>query len=85
MKKLICNWKTISLCAIAVLGLTWGVPKAVTVSNTVNGRELPIYSVETPDKKVALSFDAAWGSGHSSCKLSFKIDFHIRSKSYILF
>ncbi len=62
MKKLICNWKTISLCAIAVLGLTWGVPKAVTVSNTVNGRELPIYSVETPDKKVALSFDAAWGN-----------------------
>lgn len=35
---------------------------AITVSNTVNGRELPIYCVETPEKKVALSFDAAWGN-----------------------
>ena len=37
----------------------------ITVSSTVNGRELPIYSVETDEKKVALSFDAAW----ADCKL----------------
>lgn len=36
--------------------------KAVTVSSSVNGRELPIYCVETDEKKVALSFDAAWGN-----------------------
>ncbi|MSU01374.1 hypothetical protein [Tissierella pigra] len=24
-------------------------------------KELPIYSVETPDKKISISFDAAWG------------------------
>lgn len=29
---------------------------------TVNGKELPIYSVETDEKVVALSFDAAWGN-----------------------
>jgi len=34
----------------------------VTVSSNVNGRELPIYSVETTEKKVAISFDAAWGN-----------------------
>ncbi len=34
----------------------------VKVVSTVNGRELPIYSVETEEKKVALSFDAAWGN-----------------------
>lgn len=39
-----------------------GVSKTVTVTNTVNGKELPIYSVETEEKKVALSFDAAWGN-----------------------
>lgn len=33
--------------------------KMVSVSNSVNGRELPIYCVETKEKKVALSFDAA--------------------------
>ena len=62
MKKLIHCWKSISIFAIALLGFTLGISKAVTVSNTVNGRELPIYSVETSDKKVALSFDAAWGN-----------------------
>lgn len=34
----------------------------VKVSSNVNGRELPIYSVKTDEKKVALSFDAAWGN-----------------------
>ena len=34
----------------------------VSVSSTVNGRELPVYCVDTEEKKVALSFDAAWGN-----------------------
>lgn len=34
----------------------------VAVSSNVNGRELPIYCVDTDKKKVALSFDAAWGN-----------------------
>lgn len=34
----------------------------ITVSSSVDGRELPIYCVETPEKKIALSFDAAWGN-----------------------
>ncbi len=37
-------------------------PEAVGGTYTVNGRELPIYCVETEEKKVALSFDAAWGN-----------------------
>lgn len=35
--------------------------RAVVTSSTYGNRELPIYSVETEEKKVALSFDAAWG------------------------
>lgn len=31
-------------------------------SSSVGGRELPIYCVQTEQKKVALSFDAAWGN-----------------------
>lgn len=34
------------------------------VSYTVGNRELPIYSVDTTEKKIALSFDAAWGGGN---------------------
>lgn len=32
-------------------------------NTTVGNRELPIYSVDTTEKKVALSFDAAWAKG----------------------
>lgn len=52
--------------AVAALALLRGVflvlPQEVTVSTSVNGRELPIYSVETPTKQIALTFDASWGN-----------------------
>lgn len=35
---------------------------AVITSATVGNRELPIYCVDTTEKKIALSFDAAWGA-----------------------
>lgn len=34
---------------------------AIVTSATAGGRELPIYCVDTTEKRVALSFDAAWG------------------------
>ena len=55
-------WKIGTLLVILFVGLKFGISQTVNVSNTVNGKELPIYSVETDDKKVALSFDAAWGN-----------------------
>lgn len=39
---------------------------AITVSNTVNGKELPIYCVDTEKPELAISFDAAWGNDDTS-------------------
>lgn len=36
--------------------------KLISVSSNVNGKELPIYCVETDKPQIALSFDAAWGN-----------------------
>lgn len=47
---------------VALAGSYKYVSGYVTVSSNVNGRELPIYCVDTEEKKVALSFDAAWGN-----------------------
>lgn len=59
------KWKNYGVFAMVLLIALSGSYKYIssytTVSSNVNGRELPIYSVETPEKKVALSFDAAWG------------------------
>ncbi len=52
-----------ALAAFAILrGVLVVAGESVTVSNSVDGRELPIYCVETDEKKIALSFDAAWGN-----------------------
>lgn len=56
------TWLTGIMVVLLLIGAGWGVSQVVDVSNTVNGRELPIYSVDTEEKKVALSFDAAWGN-----------------------
>jgi hypothetical protein len=35
---------------------------AIAVSSTYGDRELPIYSVDIQEKKIAISFDAVWGA-----------------------
>ncbi len=51
------------LATVALIqGIVKVLPDSITVTNSVNGRELPIYCVETDKKQVALSFDAAWGN-----------------------
>ena len=51
------------LATFAVLrGVLVTVSTTVTVSNSVSGKELPIYCVETKEPKIALTFDAAWGN-----------------------
>lgn len=50
------------MAAAVISSITAVARNTITVSNSVNGRELPIYSVETDQKKVALTFDAAWGN-----------------------
>lgn len=55
----------------AVIGIIWGRSEKTMFTSagvgdnsctTVNGRELPIYCVETDENVVAISFDAAWGN-----------------------
>ena len=55
-----------ALYALALCGLVKGtvslVNRNVTVTNSVGGRELPVYCVETDKPQIALTFDAAWGN-----------------------
>lgn len=56
---LLCVWMGLAVLIVAVAR---HVPEVVSVSTSVDGRELPIYCVDTQEPKVALSFDAAWGN-----------------------
>jgi peptidoglycan-N-acetylglucosamine deacetylase len=53
-------------------------PGAITVSNTGSKRDLPIYCVDTTEKKVALSFDAAWGDEQTQSILDILDEYKIR-------
>ncbi len=48
--------------AALVAGAFRYAPEVISVSTSVDGRELPIYCVDTEEPKIALSFDAAWGN-----------------------
>ncbi|MBR1926132.1 MAG: polysaccharide deacetylase family protein [Clostridia bacterium] len=50
----------IALCTM--LSLPFGENSAASVFFGDNLRKVPIYSVQTDEKKVAISFDAAWGA-----------------------
>lgn len=51
----------LSFVALIVTGIRF-IPDVISVSSTSGKRELPIYCVNCEEKKVALSFDAAWGN-----------------------
>ena len=57
----------VMLALVMVTGMTffyWKTQeeRAVTASSMVNGKELPIYCVDTQEPKISISFDAAWGN-----------------------
>ena len=62
------HWKTyLLLAALVVVSVFNAGPAAKSVFQSISiaeasKRKLPIYSVETPEKRVAFSFDAAWGA-----------------------
>lgn len=51
----------LSFLVICAFGVKY-IPKALSVTKLANAKELPIYCVNCNEKKVALSFDAAWGN-----------------------
>lgn len=58
-----------SLIVVAVLFIVVGMlagrymsPVVQVVSTMVSGRLVPIYKVETPEQRIAISFDATWGT-----------------------
>lgn len=59
--------KKTCICAFMLaVSLVFGVYSVVNWDKTLTvagaDKKLPIYCVNTPDKKISLSFDAAWGN-----------------------
>ncbi|HHY10484.1 MAG TPA: polysaccharide deacetylase family protein [Firmicutes bacterium] len=55
-------WYLVFIVLIAFLSLIPQVREPLLVTVTSRGRLIPIYSVKTDAKKIAISFDATWGT-----------------------
>ena len=77
------HWKLWLFIGVLLIGAGLSLSKTVNVSNTVNGRELPIYSVETAEKKVALSFDAAWGNEDTQTILDILAKYNVHATFFM--
>lgn len=60
---------TIAVAVFAAIAVCCVVPATVQAFGK-NGRKLPIYRVETEEKKIAISFDCAWGVDYTDKLLS---------------
>lgn len=48
------------------------------------GRKLPIYHVDTNDKKVAISFDCAWGNEHTKAILDILDQYDVKTTFFMV-
>ncbi|MBQ8639593.1 MAG: polysaccharide deacetylase family protein [Lachnospiraceae bacterium] len=73
----------LTIIFLALTAAALYVPAAIYVSATAQERELPIYSVQREDKKIALSFDCAWGNGDTQAILDVLAEQQVRASFFI--
>ena len=74
-----------SIFLLAATTLTIGgttLSKAVSAASTP--RDIPIYSVETEEKKVAISFDAAWGNEQTTDLLNILENYDVKATFFLV-
>lgn len=70
----------IVLSAVLVLGVSG----ATITTFSASKRELPIYSVRTEEKKIAISFDCAWGVDYTDTLLSIMQEYKVKCTFFMV-
>ena len=73
-------------CAAAAIGMLWAVNFPVAVGAAATTRQLPIYSVQQPEgeKRVAISFDAAWGADDTGTLISILDQYQVKTTFFVV-
>jgi len=89
IKLLLTHWKTYLLLTVLVAVSIFSVKpaakavfQAISIADASN-RKLPVYSVETPEKRVAISFDAAWGADGTDDILSTLKQYDVKATFFL--
>lgn len=71
-------------CLVVAAAMFWLVSHPAAVGAAAVKRELPIYYVQSEEKRVALSFDAAWGNEDTEQLISILEDAGIRATFFLV-
>lgn len=76
-----------AVCAVILLAIviveTVFIKKEITVFGTM-GKEKPIYSVDTEENKVAISFDAAWGADNTRRLMDICDSYNVKATFFLV-
>lgn len=76
---------TVLVCALcAVLGAAIGIRGAAAVQTSASKRLLPIYNVKTDEKKIAISFDAAWGNEETQTLIDILKEYNVKTTFFVV-
>lgn len=76
---------TILFCALAtVLAAAIGVRGVQAVQASSAKRLLPIYNVKTEEKKIAISFDAAWGNEETQTLIDILKKYNVKTTFFVV-
>ena len=84
-KKNLARAGVIALVALVAVGaLYWGGGQAASSVFGTAKKELPVYSVEQSEKKIAISFEAAWGDEKTSDILSILDEYQAKCTFFLV-
>jgi polysaccharide deacetylase family sporulation protein PdaB len=76
---------TVLFCALAaVLAVAVCIRATQAVQASAPKRSLPIYNVQTGEKKIALSFDAAWGNSDTQELIDILDQYHVKTTFFVV-
>ncbi len=73
------------LCVLGVvLAAAVCIHATQSVQTSASKRELPIYDVQTSEKKIAISFDAAWGNEETQKLIDILNQYHVKTTFFVV-
>ncbi len=75
-------FKGLIIILIIIVAIVFFQEDVLTASNA--RRRLPIYSVQTDEKKIAISFDAAWGADSTSEIMDILDQYHVKTTFFLV-
>ena len=80
------NRRLLSILATALAAglILWAVNSPAIVGASAAQRQLPVYCVQRDDKKIAISFDAAWGNEDTQTLIDILSDHGIRCTFFVV-